>query len=449
MRIVVALLCAVAIFAAPPAAAAPPIAPPVERHVLSNGMRVVLAPDAGLDDVTVIVRYDVGSADDPSGKDGLAHLVEHLMFSGSKHAPAGAHARWIAQAGGWGMNGMTGFDHTSYFVTVPPEQLPLVLWLESDRMGFLADALEQATLDRERVLVADENHDSVIDRPFGRVGEIALEEVFPLWHPYHREHDPRWLKDLSLRDVRAFLRTWYGPANANLFVVGRFEPAATLAMVERYFGDLRGAPPPARPLVPASWPLRDVEVQMAAQGSRSQVLVAWATPAFLQPGDAELDVAALILADPRGRLQRELVGAGLAESVSAVQRSMTLASEFLVRVVAADKQPLAQIAGVVARVVSELARDVTADECARARAELAEARVLQLETSGGRASRLAGAPSLESPWQLDRYDHIQPQDVARVVRQMLVPSRRAVVLAHSNARVPVSGTIVERTERLP
>src|SRR5579862_4400292 len=124
-------------FAVPASAAAPAI----EEHRLPNGLRVVLAPDGGLDDVSVVVRYAVGSADDPPGREGLAHLVEHMMFDGSKHVPKGEHGRLLEAAGAWGMNARTSPDATTYFETVPSNQLPLVLWLESDRMGYLRDAV--------------------------------------------------------------------------------------------------------------------------------------------------------------------------------------------------------------------------------------------------------------------------------------------------------------------
>lgn len=442
-------LAGIVVLAAAPAFAAPPLAPPVQEHVLPNGLHLVLAPDDALEDVSVIVRYGVGSADDPEGKDGLAHVVEHLMFDGSRHVGSGEHARRIAQAGGWDLNAITFLDRTEYVVTVPPGQLPLVFWLESDRMGFLAERVDQTALDRERELVRYEASDRVFDRALGTVGATALQEIFPPWHPYHRNPDPRWVPSITLADVRAFVRTWYGPANATLVVAGRFDAPQTLALAERYFGGLRGSPPPVRPALPAAWDVHDVLVQMQANVWRAQVTFMWPTPALEQPGDAELDVAALLLADRRGRLQAELVDRGLAVSVHAGQASYRRASAFYVTAAVADKQSLTGVADVIDRVVKAMAREVRVEDCARAREELAESRLMRMETSMGRARHLSATTSLTSPWELSRYERIQPEDVRRVVATALVPNRRAVVLAYADPRGPISGRVFSRKEWLP
>src|SRR5260221_4754519 len=114
---------------------------PIEQHVLPNGLRVVLAPDQQLSGVTLDVEYDVGSRDEPAGMNGIAHLVEHLMFDGSKHVPARQTARLLEGAGATGINGQTSVDRTVLFETVPREALERALWLESDRMGFSVDTL--------------------------------------------------------------------------------------------------------------------------------------------------------------------------------------------------------------------------------------------------------------------------------------------------------------------
>ena len=152
--------------------------------MLGNGLRVLLAPDPSLDDVTVFVRYDVGSSDDPTGKDGLAHLTEHMMFEGSEHVPKGAYWRWLNRAGATSINGVTSFDTTTYFATVPPEALPLVFWLESDRMGFVASRIQPAALDHERELVPRRDRRQIRGRlprrPPGSPLERGLPPVAPV-----------------------------------------------------------------------------------------------------------------------------------------------------------------------------------------------------------------------------------------------------------------------------
>jgi zinc protease len=421
----------------------------VEEHVLSNGLRVVLAPDEALDDVSVVVHYGVGSSDDPAGKDGLAHVVEHLMFAGSRHVGPGEHAKWIARAGGWGLNATTSLDGTDYFVTVPPEQLPLVFWLESDRMGFVSERVDDATLARERDLITYEASDKLFDRGLGTAGAVAMAEVFPPWHPYHREPDPQWVPAMTLADVRAFLRTWYGPANATLIVAGRFDAAAALELAERYFGGLRGMAPPTRPPLPDSWDVHDVLVQMHANVRQAQVIFMWPTPAFGRAGDAELDVAALLLAGPGGRLQAELVGSGLATAVHARQDSGLRASTFHVSATVAARHSVTRVADVIQEVLTDLARDLRPEECARARAEAEQLHLLGLETSMARARRLALTHSPASPWEIGRYSAMACEDVRRALATALVPNRRAVVLAMSDPSAPVSGRVVSRKAWLP
>jgi zinc protease len=426
-----------------PALASPRPTLPVEEHRLANGLRVVLAPDPSLDDVTVLVRYGVGTADDPARSNGLAHLVEHLMFAGSKHAPPG-YFQLIERAGGWNLNATTTLDDTRYFVTVPPEQIPLVFWLESDRMAFLAQHLDEAALQREIALVADEAREKVDDHGLGAVGMTGFSEVFPPWHPYHRAFDAASLAKPSLADVQAFLGTWYTPRNATLIVAGRFDTHAVLALAEHYFGDLPGTAPPERPAIPASNE-PDVHVEMRASVIRDYVLVLWPTPPFHAPGDAELDVAATILADPLGRLQRELVEKGLAVHVEARQRSLLRQSAFYVSAVVADGSSTDSVSRVVTRVVRDLARAVQSDECQRAREELGDRMIFRLETSGGRAQQLASAGDRD-PWELTTYDKVQPTDVERTLRVMLTYQQTVVVVHHDSHYRPRGVVVDRRTE---
>jgi zinc protease len=434
----VALLAGITLSA--PSWAAPPLSLPIEEHRLPNGMRVLLAPDPTLDDATVLVRYEVGTADEPAHKDGLAHLVEHLMYSGSRHAPGG-YFRFIERAGGWNLNGTTSLDDTRYFVTVPPEQIPLVLWLESDRMGFLSEGVSEAVLQRELALVSEEARERIDDGTLGTLGETAFGEVFPPWHPYHRAFGAGAMGKLSMADVQAFTRTWYAPRNATLIVTGHFDAAAVLALATKYFGDLPGSDPPVRLSVPPSNE-PDVRVEMRAGVIRDFVTVLWPTPAFNEPGDAELDVAATILADPNGRLQRALVDSGLAVHVWALQRSLRRGSAFLVSAAVADGPSADHVARVLERVVNDLAREVKPEEAGRARVEWADTMLLRLQTSAGRAQRLA-LLAKRDPWGLETYGRIQPTDVERTLRVMLT-QRRSVVVVHQDRHYRPSGTVVDR-----
>ncbi|MBV9947663.1 MAG: insulinase family protein [Myxococcales bacterium] len=403
------------------AQAVPPPATPVQSHVLPNGMRVVLAPDPSLADVSIRLRYAVGSADDPPGKPGLAHVVEHLMYSaGSKHVGPGDYFRWVMQAGATHLNGETSLDETTYHVTVPPDALPLVFWLESDRAGVLAERIDARALEHELTIVRDEERDRR-DHGLSDVSTVGWNALFPEWHPYHQSGDPTG--SLTVEDVRAFLRTWYVPQNASLVVAGPFDADQVELLVEKYFGDLpAGATPPARPNLPATWRIPDVRIDVGANADHDAVLYLCLAPAYGTPEDAALDLSAAILADPHGRLASDLVARGLASSVFARESSHRRVSVFEAGAEIAGAPSVNRVEAVrsaIARTMDGLIDEgIRRSEADRARRDWSEHELYFLETSHGRAEVLAGSLGLRSIWDVDRYDAIQPADVIRAARRM-------------------------------
>lgn len=219
----------------------------IERHRLSNGLRVVVHPDHALPLVAVNLWYHVGSKNERPGRTGFAHLFEHMLFQGSAHVGTNDHFRHLQSIGGVA-NGSTWYDRTNYYETVPSHQLDLALWLESDRMGFLLPALDQKKLDTQRDVVMNERRQRVDNQPYGRPYERLFELLFPPDHPYH------WpvigtMEDIAaatLEDVRHFFRTYYVPRNAVLTLAGDVRPDDAFARVERWFGELPSGddPPP-------------------------------------------------------------------------------------------------------------------------------------------------------------------------------------------------------------
>jgi zinc protease len=441
----------VAAVASAPAYAGDRVLPslPVVRYELGNGLKVLLAPDPSLIDVSVVVHYDVGSADDPPGKNGLAHLVEHLMFDGSRHVAPGDYSRWIARAGGANVNGMTRVDDTNYFVTVPPASLPLIFWLESDRMAFLADRVSSQSINTEVQLISDETRDRVYDRRTGMLASMGRLNLFPREHPYHRDATAVDLMFCGLDDVRAFLRTWYSPSNATIAVAGRFDVAATRSLIDQYFGDLPASPPPQRPALPARWRVHDVRIDAGAGIPSDVVTFMWATPALGQADDAALDLAAEILADPQGRLQHDLVAAGLAVSVDAKEMSSPRASTFAIMAALADGAAPDAVVARIERAVSDLAAGVRLEECKRAQDEAFDRQMLRLEGSLGRATALVETPTAAASWNLGEYDAFGPAQVAAAVRADLVPDRRVVVVMHHDPQYPGRGVVLKTQARLP
>ncbi len=254
---------------------------PLARTTLANGLRVVAHVDSRLPLVACNLWYRVGSRDEHPGRTGFAHLFEHMLFQGSAHVGTNDHFRQIQSVGGVA-NGSTWYDRTNYYETVPSDRLELALWLESDRMGFLLPALDQAKLDTQRAVVLNERRQRVENQPYGRSYERLFELLFPPDHPYHWPVIG-WSRDIeaaTLDDVRDFFCNWYVPNNAVLTLAGDLDPDAAFAAVAAWFGELTSRQLPERrklSLAPLSGPIAETvreEVQLA------RVYSAFRTPPF-------------------------------------------------------------------------------------------------------------------------------------------------------------------------
>ena len=219
---------------------------PFTRFTLPNGLTVVVHEDHKAPVVAVSIWYHVGSADEPAGKTGFAHLFEHLMFSGSENHK-GTYFEPFEQVGATDMNGTTWFDRTNYFETVPTTALDMALWMESDRMGHLLGAIGQKELDTQRGVVQNEKRQGE-NRPYGRTDEVILANAFPANHPY--QHDTIGsMADLdaaSLDDVKQWFHDYYGAANTTIVLAGDITPDVAREKLLRYFGDIPAGPPVPR-----------------------------------------------------------------------------------------------------------------------------------------------------------------------------------------------------------
>ena len=216
----------------------------IEEYVLANGLRVVLNHDAAIPVVSVAVYYNVGSRNEREGRTGFAHLFEHMMFQGSANVPKAGHFQHIMKAGGT-MNGTTSSERTNYYETLPANQLPLALWLESDRMRSLA--VTQENLDNQREAVKEEKRLRYDNQPYGQIFDLINQMIFKNFANSHStigsmDH----LDDATVEDVQEFFRIYYAPNNAVLVLSGAFEAASAKELIERYFGDINSQPvPPA------------------------------------------------------------------------------------------------------------------------------------------------------------------------------------------------------------
>src|SRR5262245_27744209 len=215
-----------------------------EKYTLPNGLEVVLRKDSRLPIVAVNVWYHVGPAKEAAGRTGFAHLFEHMMFQGSGHIGADMHFKYLEGAGASFVNGTTNFDRTNYLETLPSNQLELALWLESDRMGFLLDRLDQSMLSNQQDVVRNERRQSIENPPYGLGEETLYHELFPVSHPYYAavigSHAD--IQAAKLEDVRDFFSRYYAPNNATIAVVGDIDIEKTKQMIEKYFATLPKGP---------------------------------------------------------------------------------------------------------------------------------------------------------------------------------------------------------------
>ena len=414
----------------------PRLAVPYTQFTLPNGLRVVLHEDHSVPIVTVNVWYAVGSGRETTGRTGFAHLFEHLMFEGSGHVEEGQFDILLEGVGGEN-NGSTNPDRTNYYITVPSNALDLALFLESDRMGFLLDAVSREALDVQRDVVRNERRQFVDNRPYGAAGIVLDEMLFPEGHPYHWP-TIGYMEDLAAAtydDVVAFFKRFYGPNNATLVVAGDIDPDAARARVEYWFAEIpRG--PDVPPQVPQPVVLREVQRRTITDRVQlPRLYLGWVTPPVYTPGDAELDVVASVLAGGRSsRLYRRLVyELQIAQDVAAYQQSGGLASSFVIVATARPGHTLDELQRVIDEEIASL-RGAAPDarELERAVNGFEAAfydRIERLGGFGGRADQMnayatrTGNPDYFAE-DLGRYRALSPTDVRAAVQTWLPADRR-------------------------
>jgi zinc protease len=427
--------------AAPAAAQAP--APPIEvkytEFTLPNGLHVILHEDHSVPIATVNTWYRVGSANELPGRTGFAHLFEHLMFMGSGHAPYGEFDSQLETVGG-GNNASTANDRTNYYIDVPSNALDLALFLESDRMGYLLDAMNPKTVDAQRDVVKNERRQSYENRPYG-MADIALNEMlYPEGHPYHwpvigYKED---LTAASYEDVVNFFRTYYTPSDASLVVAGDIDPARTRQLVEKWFSDVKPGPSP-KPLTIPGVALTGVQKKtMTDRVQLPRLTLAWLTPRHFEPGDATLDIVADILAGGKNsRLYKRLVyELQIAQDVSAFQESMDLASAFQIVATPRPGHTVEELQTIIDEEIARLQKEEpSAHEVERSLNQIEASfynRMERLGGFGGKADQINGYFSKTGDpdyfnEDLGRYRALSASDI-RAAAEAFLPRDRRVEL---------------------
>lgn len=359
---------------------------PYTKMTLDNGLTLIVHEDHKAPIVSVNIWYHVGSKNEPIGKSGFAHLFEHLMFNGSENYNDD-YFQVLERLGATDLNGTTNLDRTNYFQNVPVNGLDQVLWMESDRMGHLLGAIDQAKLDEQRGVVQNEKRQGE-NQPYGKVFGTILESVFPFGHPYAHSviGSMADLNAAALEDVQEWFTTYYGPNNAVLVIAGAIDPETARAKVEQYFGDIPPSPPISKQ---AAWVAKRTGEQRQTMQDRvpqARLYQVWNVPPSVSTDTNQLELLTSVLATGKNsRLYSRLVyQEQVATDVSAFIQRGEIASMFIIQATARPGQDLTEIETMIdEELAAMLADGPTERELNRAKTEARASFIRGIERIGG------------------------------------------------------------------
>ena len=396
---------------------------PYEKYVLPNGLTVLLHEDHSDPIVHVDVTYHVGSAREEIGKSGFAHFFEHMMFQGSDHVGDEQHFKLITAAGGT-LNGSTNLDRTNYFETVPGNQLEKMLWLESDRMGFLLDAVTQKKFEVQRSTVKNERGQNYDNRPYGLSGEYTSKNLYPYGHPYS------WLtigyaEDLNrvdVQDLKNFFLRWYGPNNATVTIGGDLKPAEAIKLIEKYFGSIPRGPEVTKTILPAVALTNDRYVSYTDNYARiPQLIKTYPTvPNYNKDMGALACLAQIIGQGKNSVLYQQLVKSQKALQAGSFSRLNELTGEFMVQLTPLPGKSLGEMDTLFKQALLAFEqRGVTDEDILKFKGSTEAQTINGLQSVAGKVSQLAafqtftGNPNMIGK-VLERYRSVTKEDVLRV-----------------------------------
>ncbi|MBC7685977.1 MAG: insulinase family protein [Bdellovibrionales bacterium] len=361
-----------------------------KKFVLPNGLTLLVHEDHAVPVVGVNVWYHVGSRNEKRGKTGFAHLFEHFFFNGSENYPHGFREA-MDDLGATNRNGTTNTDRTNFFEDVPVSALERTLFLESDRMGYLANYVSKDMLERERGVVQNEKRQGE-NQPYGRVFPEIGAKMYPYSHPYS------WstigsMEDLnaaSLDDIKDWYRTYYGPNNAVISLAGDVTPERALELVNKYFGAIPPGPPLPRT---AQWIPRlerNIRDEMEDQVPQARIYRVYHAPAWKDVEMQHLGLLGEVLAGSKSaRLSRHLVfDKGLATSVNAAVNDGELGSTFMIIATVKPGVDPAVVEQEIDNIVAEvLEKGPSTAELARVKTAVLAANARKLAPLGGFGGR--------------------------------------------------------------
>ena len=401
---------------------------------LPNGLTVILSEDHSTPIVHLQLTYHVGSKNERTGRTGFAHLFEHMMFKGSKNVQPEAHTSLVASVGGQS-NAYTTDDETVFWDSAPAHFLPLMVWLEADRMASLR--IDEATFANEREVVKEERRMRVENQPYGRLNEIIYEQAFTT-HPYKHPTigSMQDLEAASIADVRDFYETYYVPANATLVLVGDFEAAQARSLIDQYFGRIPKAVRPVPRDIPKEPPqTKERRVTLETPWPLPAVVVAHHITYDGHPDSYPLHIASKVLSDGQSsRIYQELVyrkqmavaafgGANLIEDPNLF---------FAVAIVQPGHTPEEAIAALIGELERLKAEPISERDLQRTKNQFARDYILNRESNQQKAGQLSHAAVIHrdigtADGEFEIFQNITAADVQRVARTYFTSENRLVL----------------------
>ncbi|MBQ0734149.1 M16 family metallopeptidase [Aquimarina celericrescens] len=318
-----------------------------EKYKLENGLEVVLHQDKSDPIVSLAIQYGVGSNREKTGRTGFAHLFEHMLFQESENVGQDQFFKKIQDAGGT-LNGGTWQDGTIYYEVVPKNAMEMVMWLESDRMGFLINTVTKSAFQNQQEVVQNEKRQRVDNRPYGHTNWVIDKNIFPEGHPYNWQVIGELvdLQNATVEDVKEFYDKYYGPNNATLVLAGDFEIDEAKKMIQKYFGEIKKRQPVEK------LPVQNVQLSETKRfyhednfATTAQLNMVWPTVEQFTKDAYALDFLAELLAEgKKAPLYKVLVKEKeLTSDTNAWNRSMELAGKFRINITANDGKSLSDI----------------------------------------------------------------------------------------------------------
>jgi predicted Zn-dependent peptidase len=422
---------------------AKPIKIQIKEFKLKNGLHVIMSEDHSAPTYSIDVTYNAGSRDERKGRTGFAHLFEHMMYQGSENIGKGEHF-FLVDLNGGSMNGTTNEDRTTYFETLPANQLDLGLFMEADRMRSLV--INQANLDNQRNAVQEERRLGVDNSPYGKTFEVITETAYDNFGYKHSTIGS--MDDLNaatVQDVADFFRTYYAPNNAVVTLVGDFKTDEALAKVKKYFEAIPSQPAP--PVPDMTEPEQKAERRATVEDGFARIPridIVYKMPAGDSPDYYALNLLGRILGSGNSsRLYQKLVKEQeIANGVFASAQEKRGPSLFQIAAVSPPGKNLADVEKLIYAELERLKNEPVADwELEKVKMTARRQRAQQLQSTLGRAISLGqyalfyGNANLINEVE-DKYNRVTKEDIQRVARTYFKDTSRTVVTTVPKPRAP-------------